>query len=89
MVGTGFGRFSGAADFFLAVFLLADFLVGFFLAADGRNAERRATPFFSVFRAIFFFLIFVRAGLLRLPAFFPFAIHTSHSRNASGALLAE
>lgn len=88
MVDTGFGCFLGAADFFLAVFLLADFLVGFFLAADCREADLRTLGFFSALRTTFFFLLFLLAAFFRPLALLALAIRISRSRNASGAQLA-
>ena len=64
VIGRGVRRFSGAADFFLAAFFLADFSVGFFLASAGRVAGRLAVTRFvaAFFLATLFFLAAVFFG---------------------------
>jgi len=74
VIGRGVRRFSGAADFFLAAFFLADFSVGFFLAGAGRVAGRFAVTRFvaAFFRATVFFLaaVFFRAAAFFVAGFF-------------------
>ncbi|HSQ05676.1 MAG TPA: hypothetical protein VLN59_16675 [Burkholderiales bacterium] len=61
----------------MAVFLLADFSVGFFLAGTRRFADFLAAACLRGLRAVpFFFFTLLAAFFLAFP-FFAFAIHTS------------
>jgi hypothetical protein len=75
------------ADFFLAVFLLADFSVGFFLAVLRCIAGFRAADFLACLRTIvFFFLAAFLTTFFLAPPFFPFAIQFSHSETRGDSM---